>query len=103
VTTVDDKTGVADLELTIDWVHMLASFDDGDGKNTEPIEFQSDDPKKQPEKFKHVLSSIGKRAWLRFNSTGAPVKAPAGGAPATRHRGPNCDRWLAGSLSLSAS
>lgn len=78
VAAVDEKTGIADLELTIDWVHMLASIGEGDGKNTEPVEFQSDDPKKHPKKFNDVLASIGKHAWLRFSPTGAPVKAPPG-------------------------
>ncbi len=78
VAAVDNKTGIADLEMTIDWVHMLASFDKNDGSTTEPIEFQSDDPHKHPKKFDQILASIGKRAWLRFSPTGAPVKAPPG-------------------------
>ncbi|HEY2250299.1 MAG TPA: hypothetical protein VGH74_04530 [Planctomycetaceae bacterium] len=76
VAAVDDKTGIADLEMIIDWVHMLASFDKNDGSTTDPIEFQSDDPSKQPKKFDHILASIGKRAWLCFSPTGAPVKGP---------------------------
>jgi hypothetical protein len=84
VLAVDGKSGAADLELTIDWVHMLASFDNGEGKPLDPIEFQSDDPKKHPEKFKHVLASIGQHARLRFSATGAPIRDPvkaASGAP----------------------
>jgi len=82
VTAVDDKTGVADMDMIIDWVHMLASFDKNDGSTSEPIEFQSDDPKKQPKKFDHILASIGKRAYVRFSPIGAPVKtAPGATAP----------------------
>jgi hypothetical protein len=79
VVAVDAKTGIAELELTIDWVHMLASFDKGDGTPAEPIEFQSDDPKKHPKKFDDILSSIGKHDRRRFSPTGAPVKAPTQG------------------------
>ena len=81
VAAVDDKTGVADLEMIIDWVHMLASFDKDDGSTTDPVEFQSDDPKKHPGKFDHILASIGKPARLRFKPNGAPVKI-ASGTPA---------------------
>ncbi len=77
VAAVDDKTGVADLEMIIDWVHMVATFDKHDGSPVEPIEFQSDDPNKRPAKFAQIMASIGKSAWLRFNSTGRPVKGPA--------------------------
>lgn len=89
VAAVDDKTGVADLEMVIDWVHMVASFDKNDGTPTEPIEFQSDDPKKHPKKFDHILASIGKRALLRFGPNGAPVKATSGapGQPAAKAAG----------------
>ena len=83
VTAVDDKTGVADLDMTIDWVHMLASFDNGEGEKTEPIEFLSDDPKKQPKQFNDIRASIGKPAWLRFSPAGAPVKTPSGAPPKT--------------------
>ena len=76
VMAVDAKTGIAELELTIDWVHMLASFDKGDGTPTEPIEFQSDDPNKHPKKFGDILSSIGKHDRRCFSPTGAPVKTP---------------------------
>jgi len=81
VLAVDEKSGVGDLEVTVDWVHMLASFDNGEGTNIEPIEFQSDDPNKQPEKFRQILSKIGKHDRLRFSPAGAPVKT-SNGAPA---------------------
>jgi len=42
------KTGIADLEMIIDWVHMVATFDKHDGSTIEPVEFQSDDPKSNP-------------------------------------------------------
>ena len=94
VMAVDEKTGVADLELTIDWVHMLASIDDGEGKKPDPIEFQSDDPKKQPKKFQDVLASIGKHAWLRFTPTGTPVKTAGAAQPAGLAAAPVTDGTL---------
>jgi hypothetical protein len=75
VAAVDDKTGAADLELSIDWVHMRATWDKRDGTTPIPIEFQTDDPDKQPEKFKHILATVGKPwATIRFRPTGAPLK-----------------------------
>ncbi|MBS0262880.1 MAG: hypothetical protein JSS02_13080, partial [Planctomycetes bacterium] len=62
-------------ELTIDWVYMRALWDKRDGNKPVPIEFQSDDPEKQPEKFKHILATVGKpRATIRFSKTGNPLK-----------------------------
>jgi hypothetical protein len=84
------KTGEGDLELSIEWVHMIARFDD-----TRPIEFQSDDPAKQPAKFKHILETIGHpQARIRFSPTGLPLKVspiksgPAAGAGAIAGAGP---------------
>ncbi len=75
VTAVDEKTGDADLELSIDWVHMQASFEKPDGLKPEPIVFQSDDPEKQPKEFQDVQQTIGKpRATIRFNPAGMPIK-----------------------------
>lgn len=86
VTVVDDETQSGDLELTIDWVHMVVSFENGNS-DPEPIEFQSDDPDKQPEKYRQILDNVGKpRAAIRFDHTGKPTKvlwgAPAQGAAA---------------------
>lgn len=86
VLAVDEKTGEADLELWIDWVHMVASFDNPARTKTDPIEFQSDDPQKHPPQFADVLNTVGRpRATIRFTPTGkivkilvgAPVEAPA--------------------------
>jgi len=75
VTKVDEKTGDAHLELSIDWVRMTASFDNPDRKKTEPIEFQSDDPEKHPKQFQEVLDTIGKpRATIRFSPAGKPLE-----------------------------
>ena len=82
VLAVDDKTGIADLALTIDWVRMRAAIDNGEGPKVEPTEFQSDDPKKHPKQFNQVLASIGQPARLRFRSNGALVKAPDAKNPA---------------------
>lgn len=75
VAALDDKSGAADLELSIDWVYMKATWDKRDGTTPVPIEFQSDDPEKQPAKFKHVLATVG-RPWatIRFRPTGNPLK-----------------------------
>jgi hypothetical protein len=82
VKAVDEKNNTADLELSIDWVHMLASFENPNRPKTAPVEFQSDDPNKHPEQFNAVLSTIGKpRATIRFSSTGAPVKVLEGALP----------------------
>ena len=74
VAGVDEK-GVADLELSIDWVYMRAIWDKRDGTIPTPIEFQSDDPEKQPAKFQKILETVGKPwATIRFNSIGTPLK-----------------------------
>jgi Family of unknown function (DUF6263) len=84
VVAVDERSGEADLELTIDWVHMTASFEGADGKKTKPIEFQSNDPEKHPEQFGNILASVGRScATIRFNRTGAPVKVVSGRVPQT--------------------
>jgi hypothetical protein len=63
--------GSGDLELKIERVHMIASFDD---KN-EPLEFQSDDPLKHPAKFDHIKKMIGKpTAIIRFTPNGKVAK-----------------------------
>lgn len=75
VAALDQKTGVADLEMSIDWVYMKALWDKKDGTRPIPVEFQSDDPDKHPEQFRHVLASVGKPwATIRFRPTGNPVK-----------------------------
>jgi hypothetical protein len=75
VAAIDEKSGDADLELSIDWVSMRAIWDKRDGTTPVPIEFQSDDPNKQPGKFKHILASVGKPwATIRFQPTGSPLK-----------------------------
>lgn len=61
--------GSAELELTIDWVRMTASF----GKDKPPVEFQSDDPDKQPRQFQHIMETIGKpTAVVQFSTSGRP-------------------------------
>ena len=75
VAALDEKTGAADLEMSIDWVYMRALWDKKDGIRPRPVEFQSDDPDKHPEEFRHVLASVGKPwATIRFRPTGSPVK-----------------------------
>jgi len=82
VAAVDDQTGEGDLEWTIDWVHMTASFQTADGTKTRPVEFQSNDPKKHPEQFNHILASVGRPlAIIRFGQNGAPVRVVTGSVP----------------------
>src|SRR5262245_49770781 len=82
VKAVDEKTGDADLELSIDWVHMLASFENPNRPKTAPVEFQSDDPSKHPEQFNYVLATLGKpRATIRFSRSGIPIKVLEGALP----------------------
>ncbi|MGE5194224.1 MAG: hypothetical protein ACM3U2_17160 [Deltaproteobacteria bacterium] len=82
VKAVDEKTGEGDLELFIDWVHMVASFDNPSRPKTEPVEFQSDDPEKHPSQFEDVLATVGKpRATIRFSPSGKPVKVLEGALP----------------------
>jgi hypothetical protein len=82
VKAVDENTGAADLELSIDWVHMVASFQNPARTKTEPIEFQSDDPEKQPKQFQDVRATVGKpRATIRFSPAGKVVKVLKGAAP----------------------
>lgn len=77
--TAVEESGAGDLELSIEWVHMVASFSDPDGAKAEPVEFQSDDPTKHPAKFRHILDTVGKpRATIRFSPTGKPLKVLAG-------------------------
>ncbi|MGQ0634595.1 MAG: DUF6263 family protein [Planctomycetaceae bacterium] len=72
-----DETGAADLELAIDWVRMEAAFGNG-VREAEPIVFQSDDPAKQPEKFKPILATVGRpTAVIRFSASGRPLKVDA--------------------------
>ncbi len=79
VAKVDEKTGDANLELSIDWVRMVAVFENPDRKKTEPIEFQSDDPEKHPKQFQEVLDTVGKpRATIRFSPSGKPLEVVAG-------------------------
>jgi hypothetical protein len=79
VIAVDEKTGDADLELSIDWVHMLASFNNPARAKTDPIEFQSDDPQKHPPQFFDILSTVGKpRATIRFTPAGKVIKVLSG-------------------------
>lgn len=79
VTEVDENSGDANLELSIDWVHMVASFENPDRKKSEPVEFQSDDPEKHPKQFDDILETIGKpRATIRFSPAGKPLKIVAG-------------------------
>jgi hypothetical protein len=79
VVAVDQQTGEADLELWIDWVHMLVEFENLARLKTDPVEFQSDDPQKHPDQFLDILSTIGKpRATIRFSATGKVVKVLAG-------------------------
>lgn len=73
VTQVTPK-GEGDLQLSIEWVHMTAQFDNGISK-TRPIEFQSDDPNKRPQQFQHILATIGPpQATIRFSPSGHPLK-----------------------------
>jgi hypothetical protein len=82
VKAVDEQAGTADLELFIDWVHMLASFENPSRPKTEPIEFQSDDPEKHPKQFEDVLATVGKpRATIRFSTSGKPLKVLEGALP----------------------
>lgn len=82
VAAVDDQTGAGDLEWTIDWVHMTASFQTAEGTKTKPVEFQSDDPKKHPDQFSQVLASVGRPlATIRFDQNGRPVKVVTGTVP----------------------
>lgn len=79
VSGVNDE-GSGDLELAIDWVRMSVSFGNG-GRQGDPIEFQSDDPTKQPEKFRHILGTVGKpRALLRVTPRGSVIQGAAPGA-----------------------
>jgi len=72
--------GQGDLQLTIEWVHMFASFDTGDTVTT-PIEFQSDNPSKHPKQFQPILEIVGKpTATIQFDSSGRPVKVAAAAA-----------------------
>ena len=83
VAACDDKTGAADLELSIDWVYMRAIWDKRNGTTPTPIEFQSDDPEKHPAQFKHILATVGKPwATIRFKPTGNPLKISDDGRPA---------------------
>ena len=50
-----DPDGAAVLEPCIDNVKMTARFNEND-----PIEFDSNDPRKRPPQFEHILSSIGR-------------------------------------------
>lgn len=69
-----EPDGTASLQLTIDWVYMVASFGDGSKNESKPVEFQSDDPAKHPEKFAHILKTIGKpQATIKFSPLGQPV------------------------------
>jgi hypothetical protein len=82
VKAVDEKTGEAELELSIDWVHMLASFENPNRPKTTPVEFQSDDPDKHPEQFNYILATVGKpRATIRFSPSGIPLKVLRGAVP----------------------
>lgn len=75
VKAIDEKTGNADLELSIDWVHMLASFDNPSRPKTEPVEFQSDDPEKQPRQFQDIAKSIRQpRGTIQFSPSGKPLE-----------------------------
>lgn len=70
------EDGSAELELTIDWVRMTASF----GKDKPPVEFQSDDESRQPPQFKHIMETIGKpTAVVQFSTSGRPVWVTAKG------------------------
>lgn len=72
--------GQGDLQLTIDWVHMLASFNT-DNAVSPPIEFQSDDPAKHPKQFQAIRELVGKpTATIRFDTSGRPVKIAAAAA-----------------------
>jgi hypothetical protein len=79
VIATDERSGDADLELVIDWVHMLASFNNPARTKTDPIEFQSDDPQKHPPQFLDILGTVGKpRATIRFSPAGKVVKVLSG-------------------------
>jgi hypothetical protein len=72
-----------DLELSIDWVHMVASFESPERGNSAPVEFQSDDPQKHPPQFEKVLATVGKpTAIIRFSDKGKPIKVLKGAIPA---------------------
>ena len=65
-----EPEGAADLELTLDRVHMTASVDD-----RQPEVFKSDDPAFHPAKYKSILNNIGKpQATIRFSPHGTPLK-----------------------------
>lgn len=66
-----DAQGNGTLELTIDWVRMKAQA----GSTTAVEEFCSDQPDKQPAKYRHILDRIGKpQATLAADAWGKPVK-----------------------------
>ncbi len=82
VIAADDVAGTADLELSIDWVRMVASFENPDRNDSEPVEFQSDDPKKRPKQFRDILDRVGKpQATIRFNAAGKIVEVLKGMLP----------------------
>jgi hypothetical protein len=79
VTGVDEKSGDANLELSIDWVHMVAAFENPNRPKPPPVEFQSDDPQKHPRQFQEVLDTVGKpRAVIRFSPAGKPLEVVEG-------------------------
>ena len=83
VKAANEEGTEADLELSIDWVHMQASFENPDRGKTEPVEFQSDDPKKHPPQFEHVRATVGKpTAVIRFSDKGRPLEVLKGAVPA---------------------
>lgn len=64
-----DSAGEAVLELMIDRVWLLAQFD-----NSPPIVFDSADPKLRPDRFKHILKTVGKpMSRMRVKQTGEMV------------------------------
>jgi hypothetical protein len=92
VKAVDENTGDGDLELFIDWVHMVASFVNPARARTAPVEFQSDDPEKHPDQFKDILAMVGTpRATIRFSPAGNVIKVLKGAAappPAAKQSSP---------------
>jgi hypothetical protein len=75
VASVDEK-GQALLEMQIEWVRMTASFENEEGRKSEPIEFDTSDPKKQNHaQFKKILQSVGKpQALVRIDASGRPIE-----------------------------
>lgn len=95
-----DESGVGSLEMQLDVVKMSAAFENEDGPQGSPIEFDSSDPSKSDNpKFQHVLDSVGRpQSLLKIAPTGKPLEArrlgvPDSGDPAAAEK-PRADNFL---------